>query len=160
VGLGKGSRFTVRLPRHADAPVHADSSAGTQPVRPDDTSPPRILLVDDNADAANMLGMLLSAAGHDVTVEYDAASAIERSHHLRPEVCLLDTGLPDMDGYALAHRLRATPGLEQATLIAITGYGQDEARKKSTAAGFDHHLVKPIDTAKLLALFAHASSLG
>jgi CheY-like chemotaxis protein len=129
-------------------------------VRPDDTSPLRILLVDDNADAANMLGMLLSADGHDVTVEYEAASAIERSHHLRSEVCLLDVGPPDMDGYALAHRLRATPGLEHATLIAITGYGQDEARKKSTATGFDHHLVKPIDTAKQLALFAHASSLG
>jgi len=159
-GLGKGSRFTLRLPRHAVAPVDADEPAGTQPVPPDDTPPLRILLVDDNADAANMLGMLLSAAGHDVTVEYDAASAIERSRHLQPEVCLLDIGLPDMDGYALAHRLRAMPGLEQAILIAITGYGQDEARKKSTAAGFDHHLVKPIDTAKLLALFAHTPSLG
>jgi CheY-like chemotaxis protein len=105
-----------------------------------------------------MLGMLLSAAGHEVTVEYDAAGAIERSHILHPQVCLLDIGLPDMDGYALAHRLRTTPGLEQATLIAITGYGQDEARKKSTAAGFDHHLVKPIDTAKLLALFANPNA--
>jgi len=159
-GLGKGSRFTLRLPRHAVAPVHAAPSAGTQPMQPDDTSPLRILLVDDNADAANMLGMLLSAAGHDVTVEYDAASAIERSHRLQPEVCLLDIGLPDMDGYALAERLRTTPGLEHTILIAITGYGQDDARKKSTAAGFDHHLVKPIDTAKLLALFAHAPSLG
>ena len=156
-GLGKGSRFTLRLPRHAVEPVHAEPPAGTQQARPDDTSPLRILLVDDNADAANMLGMLLSAAGHHVTVEYDAASAIERSPALLPQVCLLDIGLPDMDGYALAARLRTVPGLEQTILIAITGYGQDEARKKSTAAGFDHHLVKPIDTAQLMALFADAS---
>jgi CheY-like chemotaxis protein/anti-sigma regulatory factor (Ser/Thr protein kinase) len=155
-GAGKGSTFTVSLPGLADAahPDGAEDAAG-QPLGM--ARPLRLLVVDDNVDAAEMLGMLLEAAGHEVIVVNSPLRALELAPGARPDACLLDIGLPDMDGYALAHRLRATPGLEQAILIAITGYGQDEARKKSTAAGFDHHLVKPIDTAKLLELFAHAS---
>jgi CheY-like chemotaxis protein len=153
-GLGLGSRFTLHLPRHDCRPSSTAPPVATDRVMPAGAQPLRVLLVDDNADAADMLGMLLASAGHEVAVEHDAASAIERCHDLHPQVCLLDIGLPDMDGYALARRLRAVPGTEQATLIAVTGYGQDQDRKKSTAAGFDHHLVKPVDTTQLLALFA------
>jgi signal transduction histidine kinase len=153
-GPGMGSRFTLQLPVHRGQPADTAAPARASDAGPAAAQPLRVLLVDDNADAADMLGMLLASAGHDVAVEYDAAGAIERSRVFHPHVCLLDIGLPDMDGHALARRLREVPCVEQATLIAVTGYGQDQDRKKSTAAGFDHHLVKPVDAAQLLALFA------
>lgn len=113
-------------------------------------------MVDDNADAANTLHSLLDAAGHHAYTAYTAAGAIDRAAHSRVEVCLLDVGLPDMDGYELARRLRAMPGMAGAMLIAVTGYGQEQDRRKSTEAGFDLHLVKPINTGKLLTLLGQA----
>jgi CheY-like chemotaxis protein len=154
-GPGKGSKFTVRLPTlagdsSAAHPPHGRREQRTRPVRP-----LRVLVVDDNADAANTLDMLLDASGHQVFTEYTAAKALERTLQIHPQVCLLDIGLPDMDGRDLARRIRAMPGMAHAILIAVTGYGQEQDKLKSTDAGFDYHFVKPINTGKLLALLAH-----
>jgi len=147
-GLGEGSRFTVTLPRHVAQETHfrhtEKSTQGNKAVQP-----LRILVVDDNKDAAAMLSMYLSALGHEVTVEYSAMRALERARTEAPEVLLLDIGLPEMDGYELARQLRLRPESVTSTLIAITGYGQEQDRRKSLTAGFDHHLVKPVDIKKL-----------
>ena len=104
-----------------------------------------IMVVDDNVDAAETLALLLEASGHRVSVEHDPQRALERSRTDAPQVCLLDIGLPGMDGYELARRLRAQPATAHALLVAITGYGQDSDRRLAAEAGFDRHLVKPID---------------
>jgi PAS domain S-box-containing protein len=153
-GVGSGSEFEVRLP------VLSDSAApDTSPTRP----PPQrgaesrnILVVDDNHDAAAALAMVLEALGHRCVVEHDSHSALERALGERPDVCLLDIGLPDMDGNALAMRLRSSPETAHCLLIAVTGYGQDQDRAKTTQAGFDHHLVKPLDISRLAELIAGA----
>jgi CheY-like chemotaxis protein len=107
-------------------------------------SPRHILVADDNVDAADSLAMLLRAEGHQVSIAYDAATALEIARRTLPGFLLLDIGLPGTDGYALAGSLRELTELRNATLIAVTGYGQAEDRERSQAAGFDHHLVKPI----------------
>jgi CheY-like chemotaxis protein len=112
------------------------------------------MVVDDNIDAATMLAMLLEAMGHQVLVEERPGRALELARKTLPQVCLLDIGLPDMDGNALAQRLRAQPETAGAVLIAVTGYGQESDRERSFAAGFDHYLVKPIDTKKLYPILA------
>jgi signal transduction histidine kinase len=150
-GLGKGSTFMVRLPR-VTSPSATDDNRTAKRAASDSVQPLRIMVVDDNADAADTLEMLLHATGHDVAVEYAATSAIERARRTLPQVCLLDVGLPDMDGNELARRLRAMPETASAILIAVTGYGQEQDRKKSIGAGFDYHFIKPVDTAKLLSL--------
>jgi CheY-like chemotaxis protein len=104
-----------------------------------------VLVVDDNADAAQMLAALLEVQGHAVSVEYDARGALARARSEHPDVLLLDIGLPDMDGYELARRLRAQPENADATLVALTGYGQSQDRAEARQAGFDHYLVKPAD---------------
>jgi len=149
-GLGRGSTFCVRLARL----TQASPAVQTTPIDAQAPAGPalRILLVDDNRDAANTLEMFLSLAGHSVTVEYEAHAALARIATMEPHVCLLDIGLPDMDGLELARRLRAAPSTAKTTLVAITGYSQQQDIERSVAAGFDHHLVKPIDTARLLAL--------
>jgi signal transduction histidine kinase/CheY-like chemotaxis protein len=152
-GLGMGSTFTVRLPR-SQRSTHLAGEHLSEPAASKQQQPLRMLVVDDNVDAANTLEMLLSATGHDVSVEYTAASAIACAQKIRPQVCLLDIGLPDMDGNQLAGQLRATPETASSVLIAVTGYGQEKEREKSLMSGFDYHFVKPIDTAKLLALLA------
>ena len=106
-------------------------------------------MVDDNVDAAAMLTLLLKTMGHDVLVEHDPYRALERAKRDVPHVCLLDIGLPGIDGNELARRLRDQPENEAARLIAVTGYGQDSDRVNALSAGFDHHLVKPIDVALL-----------
>ena len=159
-GLGHGSTFTVRLPRLA-APADAAAHPAA-PAAPGAMVPARIVVVDDNVDAAAMLGLLLRAAGHSVAVEHDSLAAYERIVRERPEVCLVDIGLPGMDGNELARRLRALPpssGLAGLRLIAVTGYGQDSDRRRSREAGFNAHLVKPIDTAALYALLAGTGDL-
>jgi signal transduction histidine kinase/CheY-like chemotaxis protein len=150
-GPGKGSTFTVSLPGLADAahPDGAEDAAG-QPQGM--ARPLRLLVVDDNVDAAEMLGMLLEAAGHEVIVVNSPLRALELAPGARPDACLLDIGLPDMDGNELARRLRAQPETAHAVLVAVTGYGQVEDRQRSMQAGFDHHLVKPVDFGKLNAL--------
>jgi PAS domain S-box-containing protein len=150
-GLGKGSTFIVALPRLFEA---TQPPAAGPDVLPSQAAarPLDILVVDDNADAAFMLKAVLEHWGHRVRVEHDALRAIDSAAGQAPDVALLDIGLPDVDGNALARRLRAMPDAAAATLIAITGYGQEHDRRQAMEAGFDHHLVKPVDTTALLAL--------
>lgn len=150
-GAGKGSRFTVCLPRLAEQGNAQDRRKSVRRItRPAETL--RVMVVDDNTDAARMLAMFLEASGHQVLVEHGSRRALERARIELPDVCLLDIGLPDMDGNELARRLRAQPETAGTVLIAITGYGQEHDRENALAAGFDHHLVKPVDAAKLAAL--------
>ena len=144
-GPGKGSRFTIALPmrlRTSPVAVGADASRTTR-------APRRVLVVEDNADAAESMRMLLEAIGHEVSVVCDGALALEEARRTRPDVILLDIGLPGMDGYQLAAALRAMPETSGAHLVAVSGYGQDKDRMRSREAGFDLHLVKPVDPARL-----------
>jgi len=146
-GLGKGSTFTVYLPRYteeAESPIaeavrHAASAQ----------APLRVLVVDDNLDAAHTLNLFLAANGHRVEIAYNAHDALAIAAQFAPQVCLLDIGLPDMDGNELARRLRALPQTSAATLIAATGYGRQQDRDAARAAGFDHYMVKPVNTVQL-----------
>ena len=104
----------------------------------------RLLVVDDNKDAAESMSMLLEMWGHEVAYAYDGPSAIERAEQWQPQAVFLDIGLPGMDGYEVAERLRELPQAKDAVLIAITGYGQEDDRRRSQRAGIDHHLVKPV----------------
>jgi CheY-like chemotaxis protein len=107
--------------------------------------PRRILVVDDNRDSADSLARLLELMGHQTTIAYDGPSAVASAEEFRPEVMLLDVGLPGLDGYEVARRIRAQPWGKDITLIAATGWGQPEDRRRSREAGFDHHMVKPVD---------------
>jgi PAS domain S-box-containing protein len=147
-GPGKGSEFVVRLPRASVGPVVEErprDSAILESVvsRPDDSL--RILVVDDNVDSAEMLAAALAAKGYDARVAHDAPGAMRIAGDFQPAVAFLDIGLPVMDGYELAVRLRERPELNGMKLVALTGYGQQSDRQKSREAGFDHHLVKPVD---------------
>ncbi len=104
----------------------------------------RLLVVDDNKDAAESMSMLLEMWGYEVAFAYDGPSALETARQWQPEAVFLDIGLPGMDGYEVAARLRALPQTKDAVLIAITGYGQEDDRLRSRRAGIDHHLVKPV----------------
>ena len=110
--------------------------------------------VDDNADTANGFAKLLRLLGHDVQVAYDGPTALEAARGHRPEFVLLDIGLPGLDGYEVARRLRAEDCGKDAVIIAVTGYGQEQDRQRSRDAGFDHHLVKPVDFDALVSLIA------
>ena len=110
----------------------------------------RVLVVDDNEDSAFSLGMLLQGRGHEVRLAHDGPTAIRKARDYRPDVVLLDLGLPGMDGCEVAGRLREQPESQLALLVAVTGYAHDEAREKARAAGFDHHLVKPVALPELL----------
>ena len=149
-GLGKGSRFTVRLPATAAKPAAPTRARVEHPTIPAVT----ILLVDDNRDAADSMRMLLREAGAEVRVAHDGAEALEAFEACRPRVVLLDIGMPGMDGYEVARRLRASPRGAHAALVALTGWGQDEDRRRVREAGFDHHLVKPADFDTLQSLIA------
>ncbi|HEX8757639.1 MAG TPA: GAF domain-containing protein [Steroidobacteraceae bacterium] len=138
-GHGRGATFQIRLPRIA-RPTAASADGA-----PFEAEPRRVLIVDDNADAANSLSMLLSIQGHETQVAYGAQEALACVEDLKPEIALLDIGLPEMDGYELARRLRAMSPRHTMCLIALTGYGQVEDAQRAIAAGFDHHLVKPVN---------------
>jgi signal transduction histidine kinase/CheY-like chemotaxis protein len=146
-GPGLGSTFTVTLPRCAARPADEGAADAVQTVTPQHAR--RVMVVDDNIDAAQVMAMYVGGAGHEVVVEHDPYAALERAPRFAPEVCLLDIGLPGMDGHELARRLRAMPQTAGALLVAITGYGQAQDRDASQDAGFDHHLVKPVDMAEL-----------
>ena len=154
-GPRRGSEFIVRLPLASARPGSRDRDSGkTQPVA---VSPRRILVVDDNSDAADSLGMLLRFLGADVHTAYDGPAALEALQTYRPTVMLLDVGLPGMDGFEVARRARQRPEGQDVTLIALTGWGQEEDRRRSKEAGIDHHLVKPVDIAVLEQLLASLS---
>ena len=158
-GANCGSCFSVRLPRFEPLPAAPERR---KHARPEPASGPnqRIMVVDDNADAATMLGMLLEASGHEVMVENGSLAGLRLAAEALPAICILDIGLPDMDGYELARCLRQVEGLERALLIAVTGYGQESDRQRAFAAGFDHHMVKPVDAQKLLRIVAERSALA
>ena len=122
-----------------------------------DPAPPRprrCLLIEDHVDAAESLAMLLELIGHEVEIAFDGAAGLEKARTQRPEVVLCDIGLPGMDGYAVARALRAAPETAASFLIALTGYGQDDDRRRALDAGFDAHLVKPVDLETLRRLLA------
>lgn len=150
---GQGSELVVRLPLLSPPPAAAKRSSLPSET-PAEQSPARVLLVEDNVDSADALAELLRMWGHEVEVVHDGATAVERACATRPNVVLLDIGLPGMDGYQVAGRLRSTPCLEGALLVALTGYGQETDRRRSAAAGFDRHLVKPVDLGELQRLVA------
>ena len=151
-GMGKGSRFTVTLPRAAD-PTGA-GAPGQQGMAPAARRALRLLIVDDNADAGHLLGLYLESEGYQVTVVQSAHAALQSASAEAPDACLLDIGLPDMDGNELARHLRELPHTATSTLVAITGYGQEGDRARTAAAGFDHHFVKPVDIEALLGVLS------
>ena len=144
-GLGHGSRFTVRLPCQAAArsfayPEMEQAATGTSC---------RALIVDDNADSADTLAMVLQLLGHEVQCVYDSRRVLETVDAFAPDILFLDIGMPGLSGYDVARLLRARPNAEQLTLVALTGWGQPEDRRRTAEAGFDHHLVKPADAATI-----------
>ncbi|MBY4897058.1 ATP-binding protein [Cupriavidus sp. AU9028] len=149
-GPDRGSVFTIRLPAGAGAEQASASGKAHPTVVPDEVR--RVLLVDDNVDAAQALAELLKAYGHSVEVAHDPVSALELVQQFAPDVAVLDIGLPVMDGYELVRRLRQTLGEHSCRFVALTGYGQQADRERSKAAGFAEHLVKPINPDALLRL--------
>jgi two-component system CheB/CheR fusion protein len=169
-GQGHGSEFIVRLPVSSRTPSKVDpfkpvrsrtEEAPTPAVAPSSIARLRVLLVDDNVDAARSLGILLGFWGHDVRLVHDGPAALDAVPDYEPDVVLLDIGLPRLDGYAVASLLRSENHNPSLLIIAMTGYGQEEDRRRSVSAGFDHHLVKPIDLHHLEHLLAeHAERIG
>jgi signal transduction histidine kinase/ActR/RegA family two-component response regulator len=150
-GIGQGSEFVVRLPLNRAATI----SQQTGPDPPIPALPSRrVLVVDDNRDAAQSLGLLLTLLGVEVRVVNDGRSALEILSSYRPTVVLLDIGMPGMDGYEVAQRIRQRSEFRDVMLIALTGWGQEEDRRRTSQAGFDHHLLKPADMTELKSLFA------
>ncbi len=147
-GPGTGSTFTLRLPIYqaTEKPAPGDATAAVAPAVPGR----RILLADDNVDSAESLAMLLRLQGHQVDVVHDGAEALRRLEELRPQFALIDIGMPQVNGYEVARRTRAEPWGASIKLIALTGWGQEQDRQEALEAGFDHHLVKPVDTGMLL----------
>jgi signal transduction histidine kinase/ActR/RegA family two-component response regulator len=141
-GPGRGATFTIRLPLSSSAVPAAKKAELTIPRK-------RILVVDDSVDSANTLAMMLQLDGHEVEAVYSGQEVLERVATFQPDIVLLDIGLPGMDGYTVARRLREKPQISQLRLIALTGYGQPEDRRAALEAGFDGHLVKPVDIAEL-----------
>jgi signal transduction histidine kinase len=155
-GRGQGSEFTVRLPRKEHVEGEAIPAKGEPaPAASTPVKGKRVVVVDDCRDGAESLAMLLRIWGHEVRVAYDGPTALQTVRAEAPDVVLLDIGLPGMDGYQVARRLRELPG-DRLTLVALTGHGQNEDRRRSLEAGFDYHLTKPVDTEALQQLLAGA----
>jgi signal transduction histidine kinase/DNA-binding response OmpR family regulator len=155
-GPGRGSEFVVRL---SLAPIEGPDllpSGGIETLAPSH-SQTRILVVDDNIDGADSLAVLLRLGGHEVSLAHDGPTALDIAQAFHPEIVLLDIGLPGMDGYQVAKRLRSGPATREAILVAVTGYGRDEDRQRSQEAGFDHHLVKPVSFDALRQVFMMAA---
>ncbi|HEY2933490.1 MAG TPA: ATP-binding protein [Acidobacteriota bacterium] len=151
-GLGKGSEFVVRLPLRHDMVKTIPHVEGRDVSEAAHRRPRRILVVDDNKDAADSMRLLLDLYGHVVRISFDGPSAIKTAESFNPEVVLMDIGLPGMNGYEAAKRMRTLPGLRNALLVALTGFGAEEDRRSSSEAGFDYHLLKPLDSHALLKL--------
>jgi two-component system CheB/CheR fusion protein len=148
-GVGQGSEFIVRMPVIESQVRVVDAVKVSQPIS---TQSLRILVVDDNVDAAESIAMLLSMDGHEVRSVHDAQRALNLAAEFRPDLVLLDIGLPGMDGYEVARRLRSRPESSRVRLVAVTGYGQQEDRDRAHDAGFDQHLVKPVEPEALNAV--------
>jgi CheY-like chemotaxis protein len=167
-GLGKGSEFVVRLPlatEQSEAKATNESAEETvmksaqlkmpsDPTSGSQGQPRRMLVVDDNDDAAVMLATLLSMEGHSVRVAHDGKAALDIAEVFRPEICLCDIGLPEMDGYELASRLRSL--FPQSLLISVSGWGREEDRRQSKESGFNYHLVKPVNFDDMMDLIRYS----
>jgi CheY-like chemotaxis protein len=163
-GLGKGSQFSIRLPvwKPVQPSIQEPASSEGNPAQDGvEASKARsaplgrkVLVVDDNVTWAESLALLLSLEGHESDVVHDGPTALQSLRKYTYDVVFMDIGLPHMDGYEVARRLRQEPGLGQPMLVAITGYAEDDARRRSHEAGYDHHLVKPVDPEAILALLA------
>jgi signal transduction histidine kinase/ActR/RegA family two-component response regulator len=156
-GVGRGSEFVVRLPLAARGPARA-SARETSAVKIPGL--PRVMVVDDNVDAAESLAALLRLLGAEVRVIHDGAAALEVLDAFNPVAVFLDLGMPGMDGYETARRMRAQPGARSTVLIALTGWGQERDRSQTAAAGFHHHLVKPAELSALQAVLASLAERG
>jgi PAS domain S-box-containing protein len=150
-GFGQGSELTVRLPALASTAAPGADTAADASALPIERGL-KILIVEDNVDAAEMMSFMLQLGGHEVRAVYNGPEALEAARAFEPQVVLCDIGLPGMNGYEVAARLREQPAFRQTTLIALTGYGQEEARRRAKEAGFDYHLVKPVEPDALAAL--------
>jgi CheY-like chemotaxis protein len=152
-GPGEGSTFTVRLPLaeapHPPAPAPAPG-VSTEP----NARALRVLVVDDNADAAESLASLLELSGHETRVANDGEAAVRAAHEFRPEIVFLDIGMPGKDGYEVARELRDSADTRDVVLVALTGWGAKDDRARSRQAGFDHHLTKPAGLAAVDGLLA------
>jgi CheY-like chemotaxis protein len=159
-GVGKGSQFVVRLPilkQSAEAPRRSPPTAVERDIeRPQR----RILVVDDNGDAARSLELLLRIDGHATHVAHDGLQAVEAARIFKPDIVLMDIGLPKLNGYEACQQIRQQPWGREMTLIAVTGWGQQEDKRRAAESGFDAHLVKPIDLAQLKKVLAPAQQPG
>jgi signal transduction histidine kinase/CheY-like chemotaxis protein len=151
-GLGEGSEFVVFLPRSLiiQVPPAAAAARGAAAVH----IPRRVLIADDNHDAAEILEMFLTSKGHEVHLAHSGGEALEAAARLTPQVAVLDIGMPDLDGYEVARRIRLQPWGSRINLIALTGWGQEDDKRRAQAAGFDHHCTKPVDPELLERFFA------
>jgi CheY-like chemotaxis protein len=156
-GENRGSEFTFRVPLTDEAEVWEDASAPAG-VKTAPLVPRRILVVDDNTDAARTLAALLRSLGHETSVAYGGTQALAIAAEFRPDVVLLDIGMPDIDGYEVARQLRALTGQPPVRIVAVSGWGQEPDRRKSQEAGFDLHLVKPVDPDELMKMLG--STIG
>lgn len=154
-GLGKGSEFIVRLPVNADS---APSTVAEPQGLGGSSGRSRILIVDDNLDSARSLAEVLSLTGNETFVAHDGVEAVAAAEMQRPDVILLDIGLPKLNGYDACRQIRMKPWAANILIIALTGWGQEEYRRKSAEAGFDGHLVKPVDLTELMKLLTDASA--
>lgn len=147
-GLGKGSEFVVRLPISNEDPQPLEQASPDSPS----TAELRVLIVDDNADSARLMAMMLGAMNYQSQAQFSGSEGLKAAEAFRPHVILLDIGMPEMDGYEFARRIREHPELGDVQLIAVTGYGQDVDRKRSEEVGINHHLVKPVERSTLVTL--------
>lgn len=158
-GMGRGSEFIVRLPA-TDRPSKTPGDTDHENEKPVSASSLRILVVDDDRDSTVSLSMLLQIMGHEARVAHDGPQAVDLIGEYRPDVVLLDIGLPGMNGYEVARKIRQESWGRQITLIALTGWGQEEDRRQSEEAGFDYHLVKPVEAPALSQLLASINPAG
>ena len=145
-GPGMGSEFVLRLP----VLVHAPAQVAPSFAKPATTPPRRVLVVDDNEDSASSLAKLLKMMGNHTRVAHDGLAAVTAAEEFRPDVVLLDIGLPGLNGYDACQRIRQQPWGKDTVMVALTGWGQEDDRRRSREVGFDHHLVKPLDYDALL----------
>jgi len=154
-GLGHGSEFVLRFPVDTET-----TQSGLAIAKAEDSaahSERRVLIVDDNVDAAESIAMLLQASGFSVRCVYDGVSALSVAGSYRPDVIVLDIGLPDMSGYEVAHRLRAQDVFARTPIVAVTGYGQESDRLRAYEAGIDRHMTKPVDPDALRTILTHTT---
>jgi CheY-like chemotaxis protein/two-component sensor histidine kinase len=157
-GPGQGAEFTVALPLPAQPAAHGDTEdARTPEAARDAVRRRRVLIADDNADALSTMAMLLEMEGHEVHTAGDGEQAVAQAEAVRPDIAILDIGMPRLNGHEVAARIRSAEWGKRVLLIALTGWGQAHDQERARAAGFDHHCTKPVDLAQLLALVDEAA---